>query len=182
MDAGTAYLLKPDQYAVWSAVTVYSHHRGLPDFSEEAAKGETAFRDEYTDARARTNATLSSLLKIHRREVWLSQPAGPGQCGGDLGVFLRLALSCIADADHSDTAESAGKGPCHKKIFQTLEQRNVLPLLNRYVRDLEQPVECQFNQRGSLRSSIVLELPGRETGRTISFLATARWVPVKPLP
>ena len=153
VDAGTAYLLKPDQYAVCSAVTVYSHHRGLPNFSEEAAKGETAFRNEYTDVRARTNATLSSLLKIHRREVRLSQPADPGQYGGDLGVFLRLALSCIADADHSDTAESAGKGLPQENL-PNLRAKERLASLDRYVRDLEQPVECQFNQRGSLRSSM----------------------------
>lgn len=153
VEAGTAYLLEPERNAVWSAVTVYSHHRGLPDFSEETAKGETAFRDEYTDARARTNETLSSLLKIHRREVRLSQSADPGQCGGDRGVFLRLALSCVADADHSDTAESAGKGLPQENLPK-LRAKERLAALDCYVRDLEQSREGQTGSRGSLRSSM----------------------------
>ena len=40
VDAGTAFLLKPEQNADWSAVAVYSHHRGLPDFPEESVRGE----------------------------------------------------------------------------------------------------------------------------------------------
>ncbi len=151
VDAGTAYLLKPEQNAVWSAVTVYAHHRRLPDFSEEAEKGETAFRDEYTDTRARTDATLSSLLEIHRREVRISQPADPGQCGGNPGVFLRLALSCVADADHSDMAESTGKGLPRENLLK-LRAKERLAALDRYVRNLEQSGEGPPNSRDLLRS------------------------------
>ena len=153
VDAGTAYLLKSAQNAICSAVTVYAHHRGLPDFSEEAVKGEKAFRDEYIDTRARTNASLSSLLEIHRREVQISQPVDPAHCDGDLGVFLRLSLSCMADADHSDTAESAGRN-LPQEYLPNLRAKERLAALDQYVRNLEQSRKGQPTPRDSLRSSM----------------------------
>ena len=153
VDAGTAYLLRQEENAICAAVTVYAHHRGLPDLSEEIVKEEAAFRNEHTAARARTNATLSSLLEIHRREVRLSQPVDPVQCGGDLGVFLRLALSCVADADHSDTAESTGKG-LPRKDLPKLRAKERLAALDRYVHGLEQSGKGRSDLRDALRSSM----------------------------
>lgn len=136
VDAGTAYLLTQKQNAAWSAISVYSHHRGLPNFSEEFVRGENAFRDECEDLRAKTGRELSSLLEVHHNEVKLPQAEDPGQCTGDSSVFLRLALSCIADADHSDTAESAGHAPLKTNIPKLRAQER-LAALDAYIHTLE---------------------------------------------
>ena len=136
VDAGTAFLLRPEQNAAWSAISVYSHHRGLPNFSEEAVREENAFRDEYPDIRTKTDHDLPSLLETHHNEVKLPQAADPGQCTGDPGVFLRLSLSCIADADHSDTAESAGHAPL-KTDIPKLRAKERLAALDAYIHTLE---------------------------------------------
>lgn len=99
------------------------------------------------------DASLSSLLEIHRREVQISQPVDPAHCDGDLGVFLRLSLSCMADADHSDTAESAGRN-LPQEYLPNLRAKERLAALDQYVRNLEQSRKGQPTPRDSLRSSM----------------------------
>ena len=136
VDAGTAFLLRPEQNTVLAAIAVYSHHRGLPNFSEEGVRGENAFRDEYKELRIKTDRELPSLLKLHRSEVKLPQVKDSGQYMGDCSVFLRLALSCIADADHSDTAESEGQSPLRTDIPE-LRAKERLAALDEYIHTLE---------------------------------------------
>jgi len=104
-DAGTAFLLDKLQTTL-GAVLVRSHHIGLPDFIEEQNREEkNVLRDEYV--MERVNQTLSELIRLHEGARGPEQkPVGvaANAITGDLSLFFRIALSCLADGDHSDTA------------------------------------------------------------------------------
>ena len=112
VDAGTAHLLHWQQGE--AALSCYAHHRGLPAWSAEKAKanGQLIFRDTSDliglDERAwqRTDAYLSAYLHEHDARV---PPIHPDTIQrfkelSSSGLLRRLALSCLVDADHSDTA------------------------------------------------------------------------------
>ena len=104
-DAGTAFLLDKLQTTP-GAVLVRSHHIGLPDFIEEQNREQNnVLRDE--NVMGRVNQTLSELIRLHegvRGPEQKSVGAAANAITGDLSLFFRIALSCLADGDHSDTA------------------------------------------------------------------------------
>ncbi len=109
VEAGTAHLLRLKQFE--AAFTTYAHHIGLPSFPKEKAKfanGQNlVFRD--TDeldglgqaAWQRTDEHLEAYLHQHHN---LLAPIKPVANSHFTGLVRRLALSCLVDADHSDTA------------------------------------------------------------------------------
>jgi CRISPR-associated endonuclease/helicase Cas3 len=110
VEAGTAHLLRSKQFE--SAFIVYAHHLGLPSFPEEKAKFANnlnlAFRD--TDDLAGCNKTawqwtddhLDNYLCKHE-DMFAAISTVPNM--PFTGLVRRLALSCLVDADHSDTAQ-----------------------------------------------------------------------------
>lgn len=133
VDAGTAVLLQQDdQYA---ALNVYSHHRGLPNMDEELCRESSVFRDDHIDVRNTVDAELGNLLNLHSSVV----QEGIGDCAaaynGDQGVFFRMMLSCLADADHSDTALHYGHAPNEEKMPE-LRASERLAALDKYVSGL----------------------------------------------
>lgn len=113
VDAGSAALKSQD--SLYAALMVYSHHRGLPDLETESLREEAFFRDEHAEVQKRTDETLDKLL--HRHEmIFQSQAVKETQpYDGDQNILFRMALSCLADADHSDTALAYGQAPTGKK-------------------------------------------------------------------
>ncbi|MCC7342895.1 MAG: CRISPR-associated endonuclease Cas3'' [Bryobacterales bacterium] len=100
VDAGTAYLI---QRAFRSAaITVYSHHRGLPSFVAERAKreDERPFRDAIW---REVDRELEEIAQAHL-EATRSKPGEPEHRAKPTGLEWRLLLSCLVDADHGDTA------------------------------------------------------------------------------
>lgn len=142
VDAGTAYLLQNSPDMCLSSVVVSAHHRGIPNLSG------ARFRDEHPDVRAKTDGDLPAFLRIHRQEVQLPSSDGRERSPGDGGLFLRMALSCLADADHGDTARCTGGDPGEGRLPQ-LKPAQRLEVLDRYVKSLEQPTE-----RSHLRSTM----------------------------
>ncbi len=115
VDAGVASLLRAG--ADTAAWLVRAHHApGLPDAVQHfAAKFRNAdqvrrLRGRRNDDEAlerhqeqirRTDAALDSLLRMHASEIGVTVArSGPALHG----LPLRLALSCLVDADHTDTA------------------------------------------------------------------------------
>ena len=132
VDAGTACLLHHSDFL--SAAAVYSHHRGLPDMCKEELRGEHFFRDSDADTRSKTDQQLNQLEAIHRSLIPLSvQPVTT--YSGDNSVFLRLALSCLADADHSDTARHYGQIPMETD-FPALKPGERLAQLDQHISKL----------------------------------------------
>lgn len=145
VDAATAHLKR--RGCIEAALLAYAHHRGLPDVPEEQARGEERFfRDD--QIRSRTDALLGDYLALHGREASQPEAASPAPLGS--GLARRLALSCLVDADHYDTAAHYGREqPTAPPPCRWAER---LARLNRYVserfeRDPESP-------RNRLRMSI----------------------------
>lgn len=119
VDAGTAHLL--GMGAGTAAWIVRSHHApGLPTFSRHFSgpgrnpdqirrlrgrRNDNDDRERHREQKERTDQTLDDLLRVHAAECGESRPL-PGKTVH--GLPLRLALSCLVDADHADTAAFYG--------------------------------------------------------------------------
>jgi CRISPR-associated endonuclease/helicase Cas3 len=115
VDAGAAQCKRNNLYL--SAAAVYAHHAGLPDMPGELIRNTALFRDAKTAEH--TDATLDMLLEIHNRLV-PPLPAGllPEKPGTDQAVFTRMLLSCLVDADHTDTATHYGQYPKEESVVE----------------------------------------------------------------
>lgn len=132
-DAGALYLSKKN--SLFAAISVYSHHRGLPDLSDELIRDENAFRDADPVVRAKVDAEIDRLIEIDRMIAPCSEEPPTEMYEGDGCVFLRLLMSCLVDADHSDTAENYGQYPSFYN-FPELRPSERLKQLDQYVERL----------------------------------------------
>ncbi|MDD9974422.1 MAG: CRISPR-associated endonuclease Cas3'' [Gemmatimonadota bacterium] len=159
VDAGVANLLKdpPQMAAQLAAILVFSHHRGLPDITEHRMRDDgSPFRDlEFDDSGRRTkdhtDKQLDEYLRMHqsvfastRQSIDLNK-----QRQSDLSVLLRLALSCLIDADHFDTARNYGQA--FSITSPKLEPAIRLELLDQYVAGLS---ENKKDERTQLRQDV----------------------------
>jgi len=146
-DAGAAYLINEFPQ---SAVLVRSHHIGLPDFVEEGNRTEGhLFRDEMV--LEHVNKTLEQLLKKHASTVSGLPPVTGLAVGltGNPSVFFRLALSCLVDGDHTDTAINYGGYPKTELVVK-LRAKERLSALDNYINGLEK----SDDERSSLREQM----------------------------
>lgn len=107
-DAGTAYLMSQRQRE--SGIAVWSHHAGLPNIEGERARQyrppEAPFRDERV--RAAVDRVMAELLEQHQAIAGGNPAAAELAWQPRSGLSRRLLLSCLVDADHSDTAAHEG--------------------------------------------------------------------------
>lgn len=147
-DAGTSYLLNNLQMPP-GAVLVRSHHIGLPDFVEEQNRTEkTVLRDE--KVMGRVNQTLSELIRLHNETILAKKAINPVSFGiaGDASLFFRVALSCLADGDHTDTAIHYQDQVAEEPVVE-LRSSERLAALDRYIEDLKRDTD-----RSRLRSEV----------------------------
>lgn len=178
-DAGTAYLLNELQVAVGAAL-VRSHHIGLPDFIEEQNREEkNVLRDE--NVLERVNQTLPELVRMHEETRLSSEDLRLNlhEITGDASLFFRVALSCLADGDHTDTAIHY-QNQTVDEPFIALRPADRLAALDQYVESLKQE-----NDRSHLRSEVYVtcrdaDIPGHNivscdspvgTGKTTAVMA-----------
>jgi CRISPR-associated endonuclease/helicase Cas3 len=113
-DAGVAALFQrgPTQDPA-AAVAVYAHHRGLPNWEDERKRDQLAYReDDIPGGRSENtcsfnDAHLQDFLDLHNRAIATMQlpPVTDRSAAPYLPpLFHRLVLSCLVDADHTDTA------------------------------------------------------------------------------
>lgn len=133
VDAGSAALIA--RGSLYAALAVYSHHRGLPNMEAEQGRGEWMFRDEDSAVRSHVDKTLTELLRRHKE--FFSDGNGEPESffAGDQAVFFRMVLSCLADADHTDTA-AAYRQVSEKELIPQLRAKERLAALNRYITEL----------------------------------------------
>jgi len=149
VDAGVACLRKCEGDSFFSQTAVYSHHRGLPDFPEEENREDDFFRDNDPKVRHMVNAKIDSLTRIHCQLIPDAEPhPQEADLRGDGGVFFRMMLSCLADADHSDTARHYGKYPAEEKV-PDLRAEERLHQLDAYIQSFS-----QTNERNRLRADM----------------------------
>jgi CRISPR-associated endonuclease/helicase Cas3 len=109
-DAGTAFLLKRHLPA---ALCVFAHHGGLPSIAEEREK-EHSFRSVNQVIASKktvmdiTNENLKDYLTKHTKEIQNSVRETSEKGRPKDTLFYRMTLSCLVDADHTDTARNYG--------------------------------------------------------------------------
>lgn len=103
VDAGTAYLLR--QEAGEAAAIIFAHHIGLPSYKYQINNDKFRSYGEIEGVQLRqherTDERLSHYLEEHHR-LLSAVDVKPRKL--ETGLVRRLALSCLVDADHSDTA------------------------------------------------------------------------------
>jgi CRISPR-associated endonuclease/helicase Cas3 len=149
VDAGTAYLLNVKHFSAISAAVIQAHHIGFPDFTSEMNKGDAIFRD--VSIASDVNNELPELETIHGKLVETHFKYNGEDIKGDRSVFLRLLLSCIVDADHTDTALHYKQYPADDNIIPLCPAER-LAKLDTHVAELKQKGEN--TQRNVLRNEM----------------------------
>lgn len=147
-DAGVAELLTLRRRE--AAVLVAAHHAGLFSQSDEMSKRAKAFRNrdvaDHVDVKLRTYTSLheeSGCPKLG----WIEARQLHG-----CGFTRRVALSCLVDADHSDTARHYGNELPHALVDPRWEER--LRALDKYVASLPQGDGGRERTRNDLRRRV----------------------------
>lgn len=149
VDAGVAYLKGCEGWSAYAQMAVYSHHQGLQDRIEEKKRKVNCFRDKTAKVRNIVNEKIKDLTKIHQEILPGATPyPQEGRICGNSSVFFRMMLSCLADADHSDTARHYGKYP-EDAGEPALRAEERLQRLEAYVADLAK--HGGDNERNRLR-------------------------------
>lgn len=154
-DGGTALLW--GSKAVNGAFLSYCHHAGLFSLSEELAKPDKlAFRD--VEIAADVDVRLDEYLEGHSQAVGTEAYGPTGDSLPLKGLPLRLALSCLVDADHHDTAQHYGQEPDVVPCSARWQER--LDALDHYVEGLKQGLQ---DTRNGLRNEIYAACRGAST-------------------
>ncbi len=160
-DAGSATLKASN--SLYSALVVYSHHTGLPNMEAECSRGNNIFRDDRAQVRNHVDDEMAELIKRHM-EILSTDDRNPEEpYGANQPVLFRMALSCLADADHTDTAAAYGQVPKREKL-PSLCAKERLEALNQYISKLG-----GGDERSSLRSEMYYAC--RDAKATGSFTA-----------
>lgn len=160
VDAGTANLLSHNY--VESALLVYAHHIGIQSIPEEQAKAELFLRDPNLVARTKqylvhylSKHTISGLGKLEKPADGVSDWNG---------LTRRIALSCLVDADHGDTANNYQQEL--PVSHPSLRWKERLDTLNKYVKELAKESN-PHKERNKLRQQIYQSC--RDADTTPSF-------------
>lgn len=144
-----------------AALFVYSHHIGLQSLPDENAKGKgNVFRDISLNQEDRLvkeiiDKSLSNYLESHKsllsnmpemkKSKWYGNAPTP--------LFMRMALSCLVDADHTDTARHYnnvipdGEIPLHP-------EKRLVSMDNYIVGLAKKNVEKKLSQRERKRNEL----------------------------
>lgn len=146
VDAGAAHLLlQAGASNKLAAMVAYAHHRGLASIPAENAKKcvrkELWFRDGKSQIESThqalvdfTNEHLPAYLAAHRSGIPdLSLSCSDKPQLETLNLFLRMALSCMVDGDHGDSARHEGAPVADALPLRAAER---LQSLDAYVRGL----------------------------------------------
>ncbi len=162
VDAGVAHLSALRE--IEAAIAVYGHHIGLCDLSEERAKEALARQDPAQAAcrdhriKQATDASLPQLVSQHTKAV----PCDPSPASqlrrGFTGMERRLLLSCLVDADHTDTARHYGDQPDLSPGKSLWKER--LAALDRYVGHLGSEPGPRTTHRSQIYQACRSAAPG----------------------
>jgi CRISPR-associated endonuclease/helicase Cas3 len=129
VDAGVAHLLScGEQWHSLAAFVSYAHHIGLQSLAAEVNRGMHFLRDEKTTEL--THERLHQYLERHRQGIEPLLFAAPNCIElSQPQLLLRMALSCMVDADHGDTARHYGEAPqSEPHLLRPLERAGALDL------------------------------------------------------
>jgi CRISPR-associated endonuclease/helicase Cas3 len=162
-DAGTAWLLESQRKK--AAMLVASHHAGLPSQSAEAKKAFAKPRGEryrITGVLEHTNQHMAMYRAEYQEANCLPNEtvAGSEQWSG---LTHRIALSCLVDADHGDTAAHCRDAVPAKPAEPRWKER--IEALDRYVSGLAEG--HKKDPRDEDRRAVYEQCRGAEPGGRI---------------
>ena len=142
VDAGTARLVELNHLE--SAMLVYEHHKGLCSIPAEAIRNELFLRDQSISKL--TNQHLDIYVNEHesiiKTKIGKTEPKKTRWSG----LTRRLALSCLVDADHGNTARHYGGEKYIEPAKNRWDER--LQALDAYVEHLfQQDASSERNQQ-----------------------------------
>lgn len=119
VDAGVRHLFRlGTPTSSYAGMLAYAHHRGLSDLPSQKSRGILAWRGNEEESRfdpeeavARTSACLDEYLCRHHKALERSATAPGAHPFKPATLDLRLALACLVEADHGDTARHYGTPP-----------------------------------------------------------------------
>jgi CRISPR-associated endonuclease Cas3-HD len=160
-DAGAAYFLDEKNVSLVCAALIQAHHIGYGDFIQLRNEGLSFFRDK--NVSGHVDKTLPELLNIHRSIIKGSPLKSNDQIKGDKPIFFRLALSCLADADHTDTA-------VHYKDYKETREITELKPDERLKRldDHVKTLKVEDDSKSALRNEIYTACRNAHTGANIN--------------
>ncbi|GIK60569.1 MAG: DEAD/DEAH box helicase family protein [Ignavibacteriota bacterium] len=161
VDAGTKNLVNND--LVESALIVYAHHIGLQSIPQERSKAELFLRDPNLETR--TEQYLKDYLSKHIQSGCENINKHIDRASDWNGLTRRIALSCLVDADHGDTANNYGQEYPSTKVEAKWKER--LKALDIYINGLGKDTEK--SERNLLRRKIYDAC--KEADTTPSFYA-----------
>ncbi len=175
VDAGVKHLFALRTYAAsYAGMLAYSHHRGLPDVPAQEARprpeqwrgNESSSRFPVAEIITRTAAHLPEYLERHQDALQAALPGLSGSKFKSNPLDLRMALSCLADADHGDTARHYGDPFAKAPLLKALER---LSALNTYVAELAGSgwASEQEKERGQTRQALYSACLAADTGPSI---------------
>lgn len=115
VDAGVAAVLSSPYSNGSAALLVNAHHAGLPDIPNEYVNARSSLRDRKSTYTGKslmkyTDENLSLYRRVHYEALKTSLPTSEVHPNGALldrnALLSRIALSCLVDADHYDTARN----------------------------------------------------------------------------
>lgn len=142
-----------------AALFVYSHHIGLQSLPDEYAKGkENIFRDlsrcqEGKSVKEIVDKALHDYLEAHKSALNELPKMEKSEWHGvaPTPLFMRMALSCLVDADHTDTARHYNNVVPEGELLLQPEKR--IALLDDYVAELAKEPLVEV-KRNKLRQAI----------------------------
>lgn len=172
VDAGVKHLFNLRNHnASYAGMLAYSHHRGLPDVPEQENRprpemwrgNEGSQRFPVSEILARTEMHLPEYLKRHQQALQALPPNFTASKFKASAIDLRIALSCLADADHGDTARHYGDPMAEAPALKAADRLNGL---NEYVTGLGR-VEWaseQERERAETRQALYSACQNADTG------------------
>lgn len=150
-DAGVAYLKKIQENSLSAQLAVSAHHSGLPDIALQGGRVENCFRDQNKEIRDKVNGELDNLATLHQQLIGGESSAFcTDNVQGDRSIFFRMMLSCLVDADHTDTARHYRKFPQEQEVsIPKLRAQERLEQLDQYVSGFE-----DGSERSKLRTEM----------------------------
>lgn len=169
-DAGAAYLCSPSLHSPIAGCLVAAHHSGLPDFNKFVVLEDgssNAFRSDVQleDGRCVKNITdlnLSSYIRNHNAALSSSLNNKLLDPVSLFPLDIRILLSALVDADHTDTAQHYKNPVPYEGPLLNAKER--LAFLDQYVDNLSKEKK---NQRTNIRNEVYGSCRNAKTGYKI---------------
>jgi CRISPR-associated endonuclease/helicase Cas3 len=172
VDAGVKHLFGLGTHAAsFAGMLAYSHHRGLPDTSRQKVRDSKAWRGDEEGERfnpddviARTKACLSAYFDRHQKALARAATQAAPTPFTPVPFDLRIGLSCVVDADHSDTARHYGEALIAPPVLRADER---IARLDAYVAGLPSGDSGRERQRAENRRALYAACRSADHDRAI---------------